>query len=483
MINRIVARSIAAAAFAVCLGLTIPEVALPGQAQSKADWPMQGGTPSRNAVSSMANLPSDWDLSEKRNVKWVVPLGSVTYGTPVVSGGMVFVGTNNEGLRDPEEEGDQGVLMAFRESDGEFLWQATTAKLDSGAVNDWPEQGICSTPLVEGDRLYYVTSRCEVVCLDTQGFRDEENDGPFVDEGRKSSANADIVWSLDMMKELKVFPHNMTSSSPVAYGDLVFVGTSNGRDEEGNLPSPEAPSLLALDKHTGRIVWTDNSPGSNVLHGQWSTPSVAEVDGIVQVITGQGDGWVRGFEASTGKKLWEFDTNPKDSEYPRDRNDVISAPVIVDGRVYIANGQDPENGDGVGHLYVIDASKRGDITETGLIWHYGDIRRSISSAAVDGGLVYVPDFAGFLHCLDAATGQPKWVHDTYAPVWGSPLLADGKLYLGDEDGDVVILEAGPVEKVVGELNMEGAVYTSVVPANGVLFIASHRQLFALEVAQ
>lgn len=481
--NRIVARSVAAVVLLVIVGMVIPGVMRPGRAQTKEDWPMQGGAPSRNAVSSMANLPSEWDLSEKRNVKWVVPLGSVTYGSPVVAGGMVFVGTNNEGLRDPEEEGDRGVLMAFNESDGEFLWQATSAKLDSGAVNDWPEQGICSTPLVEGERLYYVTSRCEIVCLDTRGFRDEENDGPFVSEARQAPTNADVVWTLDMMKELEVFPHNMTSSSPVAYGDLIFVGTSNGRDEEGRLPSPDAPSLLAIDKHTGRVVWSDNSPGANVLHGQWSTPSVAEVDGVVQVITGQGDGWVRGFEALTGTKLWEFDTNPKDSEYPRDRNDVISAPVIVDGRVYIANGQDPENGDGVGHFYVIDASKRGDITESGLVWHYGEIRRSISSAAVSDGLVYIPDFAGFLHCLDAATGQPKWVHDTYASVWGSPLLADGKIYLGDEDGDVVILEAGPAEKVVGEFNMEGAVYTSAVPANGVLFIASHRQLFALAVAQ
>jgi len=452
-------------------------------AQTRSDWPMQGGTPSRNAVSTMANAPSEWDLSARKNVKWVASLGSLSYGTPVVSGGSVFIGTNNEGLRDSREAGDRGVLMAFRESDGEFLWQATSEKLASGMVNDWPEQGICSTPLVEGERLYYVTSRCEVVCLDTQGFRDGENDGPFVDEALKDPINADIVWVFDMMKEVKAFPHNMTSSAPVAYGDLIFVGTSNGRDEEGNLPSPEAPSLLALNKTSGQVVWSDRSPGENILHGQWSSAAVGKIGGQAQVVMGQGDGWVRGFEALSGKKLWEFDTNPKDSEWPRNRNNVIGTPVIVGDRIYIANGQDPENGEGVGHLYSIDGTKRGDITESGRIWHYQDIRRSISSAAVHDGLLYIPDFSGFLHCLQAETGQVKWVHDTFAPVWGSPLVVDSKVYLGDEDGDVVILKTGPAEQVLGEINMEGAVYGSPVPANGVLFIATYKQLVALAVKE
>lgn len=450
-------------------------------AQQQTDWPLWGGVPSRNSVSMMKGLPSSWDVFAEENVKWVVPLGSVTYGNPVVSGGKVFVGTNNEGLRDPKEEGDRGVLLAFRETDGEFLWQATSKKLASGMVNDWPDQGICSTPLVEGNRLYYVTSRCEVICLDTEGFRDGENDGPFTDEEATDQIHADIVWIFDMMKEVKSFPHNMTASSPVSYGNLVFVGTSNGQDEEGNLPSPDAPAIIALNMQTGKLAWSDNSVGKNVLHGQWSSAAVGEVAGVVQVVMGQGDGWVRGYQAESGKKLWEFDTNPKDSVWPKNRNNVISTPVIVEDRVYIANGQDPEHGEGVGHFYCIDATKKGDITQSGRIWHYGEIRRSISTAAVHDGLVYLPDYSGFLHCLDAKTGEAQWVHDTYASVWGSPLVADGRVYLGDEDGDVVILSAGRKENVLGEMNMGGSVYGSPVPANGVLFIASHHQLFALAV--
>ncbi len=445
------------------------------------DWPMWGGTPSRNMVSSAEGLPTEWDVKAKKNVKWVADLGSLSYGSPIVSGGMVFVGTNNEVPRDPMEIGDRGVLMAFRESDGEFLWQATSEKLPSGQVNDWPQQGICSNPLVEGERLYYVTSRSEVVCLDTQGFRDEENDGPYKDEKSSGPTNADIIWVYDMMKEVGSFPHNMTASSPVGHGDLIFINTSNGQDEEGNLPSPEAPTLIALNKQTGKMVWSDASPGKNILHGQWSSAAVGDIGGVTQVVMGQGDGWVRGYEPLTGKKLWEFDTNPKDAVWPQTRNNVISTPVIHNNRVYIANGQDPEHGEGVGHLYCIDGTKRGDITESGLVWHYDKIRRSISTAAIHGGLLYLPDFSGFLHCLDAETGEVQYVHDTFAAVWGSPLVADGKVYLGDEDGDVVILKAGVrKEEVLGEMFMEGAIYGGLAPSKGALLVAIRHRLYALE---
>src|SRR2546428_1352345 len=195
------------------------------------DWPMWGGTPDRNMISNMKGLPTTWDINKKTNVKWVAALGSQSYGNPVVAGGQVYVGTNNEGLRDPKQGGDRGVLMAFDEKTGEFLWHQTNEKLASGRVNDWPFQGVCSSPLVEGDRLYYVTNRCELVCLDTEGFLDKENDGPFTEEKYKSDLDADIVWKLDMMEELGVFPHNMSNSSPVMYGDLLFIITSNGHDE------------------------------------------------------------------------------------------------------------------------------------------------------------------------------------------------------------------------------------------------------------
>jgi outer membrane protein assembly factor BamB len=377
----------------------------------------------------------------------------------------VYVGTNNELVRDPQEGGDRGVLMCFRESDGEFLWQHTNPKLASGRANDWPYQGVCSSPLVEGNTLYYVTNRSEVVSLDTRG------------EGKHAKVN----WHFDMMEEVGSQPHNMSNSSPVSYGDLIFMSTANGQDESHvHIPSPRAPAIIALNKKTGKLVWEDNPVEDRILHGQWASPAVGKIGDTVQVVIGQGDGYVRGYEAETGKRLWWFDMNPKDAVWPKTRNEVISTPVIYDNKVYIGNGQDPEHGEGIGHLYAIDATKRGDITQSGKIWQFDKILRSISTGALKNGLLFYSDFSGFLHCLDAATGQEYWNHDLLASVWGSPMVIGDKVYLGDEDGDVVVLEASKEHKVIGTYNMGSSVYSTAVPANGVLFIANRNQLFALK---
>ncbi len=478
---RLIRKSPSSTLLALAAGALLASAAASADDRSKTDWPMWGGTPDRNMVSTMTGLPTEWDVKTGKNIRWVAELGSQTYGNPVVAEGMVFVGTNNEALRDPKQGGDRGVLKAFRESDGAFLWQATHEKIAAGRVNDWPYQGVCSSPLVEDGVVYYVSNRGEVVALDAQGFRDGKNNGPYTDEKFTSEFDADILWIFDMMEEVGSFPHNMSNASPVTYGDLLYVSTSNGVDESHVVvPSPKAPSIVALNKKTGELVWEDNSVGDRILHGQWAPITIGEVGGVVQVVHPQGDGWVRGYEATTGKKLWEFDTNPKDSVWPKTRNELISTAVIYDGLVYVANGQDPEHGEGIGHLYAIDPTKRGDITETGRVWHYQKIRRSISTAAIVDGLVYYPDFSGFLHCLDAKTGEVYWVHDMFAAIWGSPLVADGLVYLGDEDGDIAVLRHGKKLEVVTEMNMASSVYSTPVPANGSLFIANRNQLYAIE---
>jgi outer membrane protein assembly factor BamB len=472
--------TISQVAFVLVALIGVGVVQLRASDPGTGNWPMWGGTPDRNQVSNMKNVPTDWDVKTKKNIKWVAELGSQSYGNPVVADGMVFVGTNNELARDPKQGGDRGVLMAFRESDGQFMWQHTHPKLEAGRANDWPFQGVASSPLVEGQKLYYVSNRGVVICLDTQGFRDNENDGPFKDEKLTGQNDADIIWQFDMIEEVGSYPHNMSNSSPVIMGDLIYVSTSNGQDESHvHIPSPRAPSIIALNKNTGKLVWEDNSVEDRILHGQWSTPAVGTIGGVMQVVSAQGDGWVRGYEAESGKKLWEFDTNPKDAVWPRTRNELIATPVIYQNVVYIANGQDPEHGEGVGHMYAIDATKRGDITKTGQIWHFDKIRRSISTAAIADGLVYVSDFSGYLHCIDAKTGQEYWNHDLLAAVWASPFLIDGKVYLGDEDGDVVVMAHGKEKKLLAEMNMGSAVYGTVVPANGVLFINNRSQLFAI----
>jgi outer membrane protein assembly factor BamB len=447
-------------------------------AMAPQDWPMWGGTAQRNLTSAMKGLPDTWDAKAGTNVKWKVQVGTSSNGNPVVADGKIFLGTNNGNPRNPEIAGDKGVLMCFRESDGKFLWQAVTDKLEGDA--DWPEEGICSSAAVEGKRLYYVSNAGELVCLDTEGFTDGKNDGPFQGEVHKGPTDADIIWKLDMRKELGVTQLFMAASSPVVWEDLVFVGTPNGRDSaDEKVIAPKAPSFLAVNKDTGKVVWQDNSPGEGILHGQWASAVLAAVDGVQQVIFPGGDGWLYAFNARTGEKIWKFDLNPKDAVWPKTRNYGVSTPVFEGGRVFMNVGQDPDHPNGVGHTYCINPAQRGDITEPGRVWQYDKIGRSISTAAVADGLVYVSDMKGLLHCLDVKTGKPYWTYDTLAPVWGSPLVADGKVYLGDQDGDVVVLKAGTELKKIAEIDMGNSVYSTPVPANGVLYIMTRSDLYAI----
>ena len=448
---------------------------------------MWGFTPSRNLTVDGAGIPAEWDVKTGKNIKWSAELGAQTYAGPVIHGDKVFVGTNNQSVRNPKLGGDRGVIMAFNRADGSFLWQMTHTKLSAGRVNDWPQQGVCSTPYIDGDRLYYISNQCQVVCIDTEGFRDGENDGPTTDEAETSEIDGDVIWSLDMIEALTVFPHNLAVCSPIGVGDLLFVITSNGVDEgHVAIPSPFAPSFIAINKKTGELVWESALPGENILHGQWANPSYGVVNGKGQVYMPGGDGWLYALDAETGKMVWKFDCNPKESVWELGgrgtRNAIIATPVFHDGKVYIAVGQDPEHGEGIGHLWAIDATGSGDVTEGGTVWHLGgqDFHRTISTVSIRDGVLYAADLSGFVYAVDLATGKPYWKYDTFAAIWGSPFTADGKVLIGDEDGDVAVLKAGKQMELLYEVNMGSAVYTTPVLKDGVLYIASRNRLFAIE---
>ncbi|HXO40691.1 MAG TPA: PQQ-binding-like beta-propeller repeat protein [Thermoanaerobaculia bacterium] len=465
----------------------------PGRAGEPAVRALYGGTPSRNMVSDAAHLPSRWDPATGLNVKWTANLGSQSYGGPLVAGGRVYVGTNNQEPRDPKIVGDRGVLMAFDAADGHFLWQAVHEKLSQGKVNDWPLQGICSTPAVDGDSLYYVSNRAELVCARTAGREAGASGGPgpAASAGSPGAApggasGADFAWKLDMIGQLGIYPHNQAASSPLVIGDLVYVITGNGVDEgHVNIPAPEAPSFLAVDKRTGKVVWQSSLPGRKILHGQWSSPSYGVLDGKPQVLFPGGDGWLYGLEPLTGKVIWRFDCNPKDSVYTigpgSTRNNLLAMPVIVGDMVYLAVGEDPEHGEGIGHLWALRPKGEGDLTAKALVWHRGgeDFHRSLSTVAVKDGLLFTADFSGYVYCLDAATGKPYWVYNSYGAIWGSPLVADGKVYIGNEDGDVAVLRAARQLEVVSKVNMGSAVFSTAVAQDGVLYIATRSKLFAI----
>lgn len=504
-----------------------------------SDWPQWGGSSYRNNTPQGTDIATEWDLESKKNIKYSTAVGSQTYGNPVVANGKLYVGTNNGSgyvKRFPATV-DLGCLICYDEETGKFLWQHSSEKLPTGRVHDWPLQGICCSPYVDGDRVWYVTSRGEVVCLDAHGFHDGKNDGIVQDEVKEGTNEADVIWKYDMMKDLGISQHNMCSCSLTALGDLLFVVTGNGVDEGHiNLPAPDAASFFCMDRNTGKVYWTDNSPGTNVLHGQWSSPAVGVLGGVPQVLFGGGDGWLYSFLAEKtpdgkAKLLWKFDCNPKESKYllggRADRNHLIGTPVIYDGMVYIGVGEDPEHGEGVGHLYCIDPTKRGDVSpelvfnkkdpntpiphkriqacvkdegdftkpnpNSAVIWHYmgedsnkdGELafeeqmHRTCGTVSIKDDVLYIADFSGLVHCLRARTGKPYWTHDMLAAAWSSPLIVDGHVYIGDEDGDVTIFKHGTKLEVVREINMGNSVYTTPVVANNILYIANRTHVFAI----
>ena len=489
------------------------------------DWPQWGRNASNNMVSAETNIAEKFDggrykgMTEEidhpastKNVMWVVKLGSQTYGNPTIAGGKVFVGTNNDGPHDPKYKGDRSLVLCLDEKTGAKVWEFSVPKLGAGKVSDWEYLGICSSPAVdiEHGRVYVVTNLCEIVCLDIHGLANG-NDGPYKDEAKYlargkaavelSTTDGDIIWRFDMRDELGSFPHNVTSSSVTLSGDAVFANTSNGMDwSHVNIPNPRAPAFIALNKHTGELIGEEASDiSTRILHSSWSSPAAGTVGGRSLVFFGAGDGRCYGFGTTPEKdkdgfgilkETWRADCNPRSYRVNDDGkkikyatrkgpSEIIASPVFHDGKVYIAIGQDPEHGEGLGALQCIDASKSGDITGTGFVWTYTGINRTISTVSVADGLVYAADYAGYVHCLDANTGELYWKHDTQAHIWGSTLVADGKVYIGNEDGIMTVLTAGKEMKVLAEVQLVSSIYSSPVVANGVLYIATQTHLYAV----
>jgi outer membrane protein assembly factor BamB len=480
------------------------EKAAPAPVKAGArSWPMFGGDVHRNLANAQDHGFADtWSVKEGqfKNVKWSAKLGDKALGGPIVAGGRIFVGTNHP--YDSDEQDPRGVLMCFRQSDGKFLWQAVHDAIKDGTGAQ--TYGIVSSPCVEDDRVYYVNNRWEVICADAAG------------DGGK----AKILWKLDMIKDLKVSPTGLSGSlsicSPLIVDNLLFVVTGHGVDSMGKVPNPEAPSFIALDKTNGRVVWKDNSPGKNVMDGQWSSPAAARVRGQWHVYFPGGDGWIYAFEAKTGKLVWKFDCNPKKAEFKAsgrgDRNYIVAIPVVWDNKLYVATGREPDQGNGEGHLWCIDITKtpknkdkdlspvgdnfdpKAEVNkDSGLVWHFGGpvaakaeganreyaFGRSVSTVAIHDGLLYAAELAGYLDCFDARTGAKQWEFDMKAGTWSSPFYADGKVYLGSEDGNLFVFPHGKELKKPAKIDMNEALLSPVLALDGVLYVSNGYNLFAI----
>lgn len=493
-----------------------------------ADWPQWGGTASKNMFSPERHLPETFEpgrkgtqgegvlLNTTRSVMWAARTGDFSCGTPTVASGKVFVG----GMVNK-----QGVMNCFEEATGRLLWQWITpcrSDLKEDAMNfrRFPKSlGVCSTPAVDGDRLYFVDQNCMVVCLSIHG----QSPAPGAEIGE-----ARVIWMFDMYADKAVGsrPSDACNGSPLIDGNLLYVTTSNGVDRIINVPikedaarrcfAPNAPTLIVLDKRTGRFLAKDIAPtAANMLHGQWSSPSMGTVHGRKLVFLGGGDGNCYAFEALTSvpknpvtlKTAWWVDCNPPEyrsfggmdmiehytlgDKRRRDTinklndgsfigmSEIIATPVFYENRVYVAIGRDPDHGRGRGMLLCLDANQVGDSTKTGKIWTYQGLDRTLSTVSIADGMLHIVDVAGRLHCLDAESGELYWIYESNSRTIASTLVADGKIYLPTEK-HLHILAAGRKMKLLSQISLGMRAWVTPVAANGTLYIASRNYLWAVK---
>ncbi len=501
---------------------------------SAADQPQWGAAWSRNLVSAERGLPASFDVASGRNLKWVAELGNETHSTPIIADGRVYIGTNNGEPRDPRHQGDRGVVMCFNERDGKLLWQLVVPKREEDPYFDWPKCGISSTVTVEGDRAYVVDNRGTVLCLDVRGMANG-NDGPFRDEAKyytppKGSGappkavvgaeikpepglrpldrepvqlgplDADILWACDLVALAGTWPHDAAHSSILIHGDYLYVNSSTGVDNtHRKIRTPDAPSLVVIDKRTGRYVARDGEGiAPAIFHNTWSSPSAARVNGETRIFFAGGNGVVYGFKpvvkvradepVRTLEKVWQFDpdpTAPKETVHRFTLNrrespsNVYGMPVVLDGRMYLAGGGDVFWGKNVAWLKCLDLAGTGDVTATAEKWTYPLEQHTLTTAAIADGLIFVADTAKNVHCVDAATGRRYWTHPCGGLFWASPYVADGKVYAGTRNGDFWVFAASKEKQVLFNTKFAEKISATTTAANGVIYVATMTHLYAI----
>lgn len=478
-----------------------------------ADQPQWGQAWSRNMVSDERGLPDHFDVESGKNIRWTANLGTETHSTPVVANGRVLIGTNNGEPRDPKHQGDRGVLMCFDEKTGDFLWQLVVPKREEDRFHDWPNSGISSPATVEGDRVYIVNNRGEVMCLDLHGMANG-NDGPFRDEGAHMTPrtgapsiplvpgplDADIIWMFDLTAGAGIWSHDAAHSSILVLGDHLYLNTGTGVDNtHRKIRTPDAPSLVVLEKRTGRYLARDHEGiAPNIFHCTWSAPSLGLVNDRTVIFFAAGNGVIYGFEplpAQTEadspvalKKVFQFDFDPSapksdvhryNSNRRESPSNVYGMPVFHGNRLYVAGGGDLFWGKNEAWLKVIDATRTGDVTQSAEVWSYPLEKHVLSTPAVYRGLVFIADCGRKMHCVDAASGKALWTHDIRGEVWASPYVADGKVYLGTRSGHFYVFAASAKKKVLSTLELIRPISATVTAANGTVYIATMTHLYAV----
>lgn len=407
-----------------------------GRAASGSDWPDWRG-PARDGRSVETGLPTRWSKNGE-NLVWSAPYGGRS--APIVMGGRVFL-FNTAG----EGESMQERVMCLNANTGKLLWERRLNVYES----DVPPRRIAwSSPT--GDPAtgnIYVFGACnELTAL--------SNDGK-------------VQWSRSLTEEFGAWTtHGGRTVSPIVDGDLVIVSTVT--DGWGDL-APRRHRYYAFDKRTGECVWI-STPGGRPFDTTYSTPVVATINGTRLMIAGAGDGTVNALKVATGEPVWSYAVSKRG----------VNPGVVLKGTTaFVSHPEENLDTTEMGLLAAVDATAKGTVGKDQIKWAIKNVQVGPASPIVDGDRIYHLDAGANLVAFDAGSGKEMWRQNLGTIQKASPVLADGKLYVGTENGKFFILKPGPDRcEILDEDELEPVDKVQIKTEAGDDLIASNEQILA-----
>lgn len=417
-------------------------------ARAQQNWPHWRG-PDRSGVSAARNLPTTWGTAA--NMVWKTPMPAWGAGTPIIWGDQVFVtspsapaaGGGQQGFgRDPG--GPKLLLLCVSKKDGKVLWER---ELDEGNQLMRKQNSSSPSPVTDGKHVWVVTGTGAVTAFDMDGTR---------------------VWQKNLQRDYGRFGLNWGyASSPVLYGSKLIIQVLHG------MKTDDPSYIVAFEAATGKELWRQERPtdAPSESPDAYTTPALLQYEGKTQIVISGGD-YVTGHDPETGKEIWRAaGLNPQKNRNYR----IVASPSAVDGMIYAPSRVKP--------LLALRAGGTGDVTESHLAWKWEGVGApDVPSPVCDGKYFYMVDDSGKVTCLDAKTGKLIWGPERTAQgtVSASPLLADGKIYVINEDAVTTVLAAGPEYKVLATNELDGS-YTlaSFAVSGSQLFVRTGAALYCI----
>ncbi|MBO0860361.1 MAG: PQQ-like beta-propeller repeat protein [Chloracidobacterium sp.] len=403
---------------------------------SGENWPQWRG-PALNGVSGEKNLPVKWTTEE--NVTWKLQMPGWSGSTPIIWGNYIFLNAS-EAESNRKVKGDI-YLWCVDRTKGATLWKKL---LGSGDTRMQKQNMSSPSPVTDGRGVWVMTGTGVLKAFDFKG---------------------DELWARDIQKDYGKFGLNWGyASSPLLYQDSLFVQVLHG------MKTDDPSYLLRIDKKTGKTIWRVERPTAAIRESpdSYATPALLHYGNNVEIVVLGGD-CVTGHDPATGKELWRGNgLNPTNNPNFR----VIASPVAFDGVIYAPTRVKP--------LTAFRAGGRGDITETHRLWTFQN-GPDVPTPVTDGKYFYSVSDGGVAWCLDAKTGAEIYGRQRLKPgtYSASPILADGKIYITNEDGLTTVYKAGPQFEILAENSLNDYCLSSVAISQGQLFIRTASYLYCI----